>query len=443
MPRLLWTRTRLSRPLLFRGTHDWEYRQIRIEPGKIKSAPVHGNHLGRIQRQGGTVWFDDVTCVEEPSPDQPNRLANAGFEATDGDGWAANWSKPAMWTWIRNPYYNFTGWSHQADWTWRGGATVDPWIAYSGGRSLRLTAFPGDNFAVGSDAIQLNQTRPHPIELRAMVKGDNLRTLEIMAQDETGQWLPQGDFLGDDMEEPGGYNMGTTGAGTYDWMMVHKYFAPRKPVKSLRLVLCVRGFDGTKLPDKNIVGTVWLDDLQLFEHGVARESIPVASIPKQPEPVKNTSGFRVTNIDLGQRLWGKNRLAVTIGFEPRAAATVTDGTLEITLTDPAGQSRQYTAKTHVLHSPGGNADGVAEAVCEYTVDNLCKDWKEQYKIALRLVTPGGNALPPTELAFGTPSELLRQRRARTTSTPMKNCWSTPTSTSRMVRWRTWTTARSR
>jgi len=31
-----------------------------------------------------------------------------------------------------------------------------------------------------------------------MVRADNLRRLEIMAQDEAGRWLPQGDFLGDD-----------------------------------------------------------------------------------------------------------------------------------------------------------------------------------------------------------------------------------------------------
>ena len=73
--------------------------------------------------------------------------------------------------------------------------------------------------------------------------------------------------LGADMEEPGAYNMGTTGAGTCDWRCVRKYFSPRKPVRSLRLFLCARGFDGT-IVEKNRVGTVWCDEIQLFEHGV-------------------------------------------------------------------------------------------------------------------------------------------------------------------------------
>ncbi len=86
---------------------------------------------------------------------------------------------------------------------------------------------PGDNFAVQSRPIELDQIRARPLEVRAMVKADHLRTLEIMARDEKGEWLPQGDFLGADMEEPGAYNMGTTGSGTYDWLCVRKYWLSR------------------------------------------------------------------------------------------------------------------------------------------------------------------------------------------------------------------------
>ena len=105
-----------------------------------------------------------------------------------------------------------------------------------------MTLYPGDNLAVASAPIALNQDRPHPLEARAMVRCDSLRGLELMAQDESGEWLPQGDFLGDDMEDdPAFYDMGTTGAGDSGWQMVRKYFSPRKPVKSVRLFLCARG----------------------------------------------------------------------------------------------------------------------------------------------------------------------------------------------------------
>jgi len=106
-----------------------------------------------------------------------------------------------------------------------------------------------------------------------MVKADNLRTIEILASDETGEWLPQGDFLGDDMEEPGHYTMGSTGCGTYDWSCVRKYFSPRRPVKEIVLWLCARGFDG-RIVEKNLVGTVWFDDVRLLEHGAAGSAAP-------------------------------------------------------------------------------------------------------------------------------------------------------------------------
>ena len=206
-------------------------------------------------------------CVE-PDDAAENRLPNGGFEQLGRDGWPQGWSRPALWTWFRNDYYAWTGWSHADRKEFRGGAAVDRVVVHSGRASLRMTVLPGDNFAVQGPALDLRQPAARPIEVRAMVKADNLRTLEIMARDETGDWLPQGDFLGDDMEEPGAYNFGSTGCGTYDWCCVRKYFSPRRPVKSLRLALAVRGFDG-RIIERNVVGTLWIDDVEVFEHGGA------------------------------------------------------------------------------------------------------------------------------------------------------------------------------
>ena len=243
-----------------------------------------------------------------------------------------------------------------------------------------------------------------------MVKADNLRTLEIMATDEAGRWLPQGDFLGDDMEEPGAYNFGSTGCGTYDWRCVRKYFSPRKPVRSLRLFLCARGFDG-RIVGRNLVGTVWFDDVRLWEHGIAAKRIPPGAIPVQPKAAPGLFGdVRVLDVDLGDRLWGKNFVTVTMAFRGRAAAErLRQTTLGATLTGPKGKSQRFTGATRILRAPAaGKAMGLAVATASYVVETLCTSWKQQYRVSLHLTPPGAERpVPLGDYAFGTPSKLLQ------------------------------------
>jgi len=433
------------------GTHDWEYKEVRfdtgldpeLDPERLKGTP-HWLTVGLVAR-GGTVWFDDASCVEEPLPTQPNLVANASFEALFGvppsgglpkegvkdarrppkggtpnteppkggtpnalgnGGWPEGWSKPALWTWFRNDYYTWTGWSHHDAKTFRGGAVGDRMLSFSGNASLRLAVFPGDNFAVESAPIALNQDKPRPLEVRAMAKADNLRTLEIMAKDEAGQWLPQGDFLGDDMEEPGSYNFGTTGAGTYDWSCVRKYFSPRKPVKSLTLFLCVRGFDG-RIVEKNIVGTAWLDDIQLFQHGpVGGASLP--RVPTQPKEAPRQQPFKVLDLDLGDRLWGRNEVKVTFEWDERDGRKRAEGTsVELSLTGPGGtqQGQKQRAVVMQVPTPGG-AKGIAVTHTTFDIAQPCRSWDEQYELSLRLKNGNDRFLPPPiKFPFGTPSKL--------------------------------------
>lgn len=277
------------------GTHDWQYREITVTP----SGPVNFLHVS-LEAVGGTVWFDDCQVLEKPAPDEVNLVPNGGFEIAPG-----GWSEPVLWPWMRNDYYAFTGWSHEEKRSWRGQAKLDPLIHYSGKAALRFQVYPGDNFAVPGPIISLNQKEPHPLEVRALVRADQIRTVEIMAQDEQGKWLPQGDFLGDDMENtPGLYNMGTTGSGTYDWICLRKFLAPRRPLKSLRLFLCARGFDGVRVP-KSTIGTVWFDDVQLYQHG-----------GQAPPPSTRVTGTPVAGlderlqVDWGERLYGQNTVTV-------------------------------------------------------------------------------------------------------------------------------------
>src|SRR6185437_1769218 len=336
-------------------THDWQYVEVKVEAADLEAAPWFA--AVTLSSGGkGTVWFDDISCVETPTmgianrPPQMdangadpsanvelvNRLGNGDFELLDETGWAAGWKKPTLWTWFRNDYYTFTGWSHSDAKAFRGSAVIDRLLAFSGNASLRMIAFPGDNFAVESDAMQLNQDTARPIEVRAMVKADNLRTLEIMARDERGRWIRQGDFLGDAMQEPGAYNMASTGAGTYDWMCVRKFFSPDHPIKSTTLALAVRGFDGRIVEDKNIVGTVWIDQVQVFEHGIDKAKIPPATIPPAVAPAPPAYAFQVVDLDLGNRLWGKNAVTMTLESHGRDIEALKGLSLHLTTIAPDG-----------------------------------------------------------------------------------------------------------
>ena len=421
------------------GSHGWEYRQVKIVPKPLAPPNAEGPDVRdagddealameagdditvevrhpeyegtpwwvtvQVVSKGGIVWFDDLSCVEPPDASQPNRITNGGFEAVGEDGWPAGWSRPVQWGWFRNRYYAFTGWSHWKQKQSRGSAELDWHLAFRGTHALRSRVLPGDSFAVHSAPIELNQDAARPIEARAMVKADNLRTLEIMAQDESGRWLPQGDFLGDDMEEPGHYNFGTTGSGTYDWSCVRKYFSPRKPVKSMRLFLCARGFDGA-IVEKNLVGTVWFDEVQVFEHGASREpkpSRPEASSPDWP--------VRILDIDLGDRLWGRNVVKVLLEFREyqKTAERIEKTTLHLRLTSPSGKTTDSDRSVaRILQKPTEtDPKGYAVLSAAYRVKELCKSWKEQYELQVQVIPPMvGDVLPGPSFHFGTPSELI-------------------------------------
>ncbi|MBI2192250.1 MAG: hypothetical protein HYU36_09720 [Planctomycetes bacterium] len=437
------------------GSHDWEFREVRIEPAAAVQKPAAPSvqpgpdqedekpagdaapsfadaddlenaaegKTPTVRFEGtpywvtvtlasagrGRVWFDDVACVEIPGPAQVNRVAHAGFEALDAAGWLRGWSRPQHWGWMRNTYYAFTGWSHRKETTPRGGGQLDRWLAFTGNASLRFQVFPGDQFAVSSEPIRLDQDRPRPLEARAMVKADNLRTLEIMAMDERGEWLPQGDFLGDDMEEPGHYNFGSTGCGTYDWTCVRKYFSPRTPVAQVRLFLCARGFDGV-LTEKNLVGHVWFDDVRLFEHGVKPGQVAAASIPVQPTDAPAFFPYRITEVNLGDRLWGRNPVNVFLEWDrPEATREAAETRLEISLTSSSGVTRSFSGAAEILGSPenlGGR--GVAAVSAAFEVGELCASWEQQYRLTLRLLPPNRDKPPPAAtFAFGTPSKIVR------------------------------------
>ncbi|MFN8611425.1 MAG: hypothetical protein U0931_28020 [Vulcanimicrobiota bacterium] len=314
------------------SSHDWQYRELEISPTELAGTPYFVTV--RLEATSGEVWFDDVSLREKVGSQEINLVPNGDFEVSH-QGTPSGWSAPQLWTWWRNQYYTWTGWSHEHEKSWRGGARLDPLVHFNGRASLRFDVLPGDNFSVASLPIALAQKQAQPLEARAYVRADQIRGLEIMAQDENGQWLPQGDFLGDDLQNnPSTYNLGSTGCGSYDWICLRKYFSPRRPLRSVRLFLCARGFDGERA-DHNLVGTVWWDDLQLYQHG--------AAAPAPPKSLEGESSQGLEGrqwLDLGERLFGQNRVRLS-GDRP----------IKLVWRDPDGQSSSSQDGTYRITKP--------------------------------------------------------------------------------------------
>lgn len=396
-----------------KGTHEWEYKELAFPP-----APELGiAHAAVIKFNGGEgqVWFDGVSAVHDLPADEPDLLANGNFEAV-ADDYPLHWSKPVLWSWSRREYYRFTGWSHEKG-AMRGGATLVPTGAIG---ALALHALPGDNFAVKSDPATLNQPEPRPLRLTARVWADNVRWFEVMAEDETGEWLPQHDlagFMGTDEH----YRNRIQAAGTHDWEYVSKYFTPRRPVKRLTVWLCIRGVDGRQM-GKNVVGTAWVDDVVLREAGSDHAALTARGLAPPPPATgaRNKTGdgtkdfwreaaaalrqaFREVQIDVdfGERLWGANkaRLRLHVPGKQMGPNDLLEGDTGITLLPPKGPP---TGLSHWTRIPDPET---AEVVVPYRVGVMCENWEQQYRLA------------DMRLAFGTPPSPVAVRATSTYAYP--------------------------
>src|SRR5205823_3418499 len=150
----------------------------------------------------------------------------------------------------------FNTW-HNAAFENRGSSGWDNVVVHGGQISLKMVVPPGDEKAVVSRVVTLNQKEPLLIEASAWVKTDRLCMLQIDAINEKGERLDGFDFI----------HKAPLSVGTDDWRLVRQVFRPRTPVKSVRLQLCARGVNGYTLddtgtqPQNNVVGTVWWDDI--------------------------------------------------------------------------------------------------------------------------------------------------------------------------------------
>ena len=378
------------------GTYDWKWVEV-SSPDPWAAEAQMAISVECVEGAGGTIWVDDAALGEVSLG--KNLAVNGDFEKLDSNGWPDGYSQPEPFWWFRYDYYSWTGWGHDGGYgcqipqriglvpgyRWRGHAAVDPLVFHSGRFSMRMVAFPGDNFGVLGPVIDLDGGKP--FELAAWVKADNIHQVELMAVNaENNEYVLLDSENFNDLEAAG-VTSGSKGQGSYDWTYLRKLVCPRSPLKKIRPMLAVRGFDG-RIIEKNIVGTVWFDDLAVIPRGGTDPTAPAATPSADP--------VRVTDFALGDRRWGKNLATVTLQGEKDASVDV-----RLTIASPKGERQE------IVQHAESKAGRPAIVPLAYRIDTLCTAWDEQYAVELAVTTGGKTRVLRT--AFGTPSSLLSTR----------------------------------
>lgn len=260
----------------------------------------------RYTAKTGKLDIERAELLDAPS-DAPNLLPNGGFETLDKNDYPAGWSKPIKYRYFPpRHYYIFNTW-HNSNFANRGSVDTYKLLVKSGKHSLRMIVPPGDETAVVSDAITLNQKEPRLIEVTAWIKTDRLCMLQIDGHDEKGQRLDGFNFI----------HKAPVSIGTDSWRLIRQVFRPRTPVQSLKLVLAARGVNGYTLddtseqPQNNVVGTIWWDDVRVTEPEAPAPELEKRGVkPVVEAEVK--SGPRIVELDLGERVLGENFLRAVV-----------------------------------------------------------------------------------------------------------------------------------
>lgn len=339
-----------------------------------------------IRFQGKTGRIEVLHADLHMSPGvAANLLANGGFENLDKTGYPIGWSKAVKYRYFPpGLYYIFNTW-HNTRMANRGHAARDSLLPHAGKNSLRMIVPPGDEMAVLSDPIILNQKEARLIEVVAMVKTDRLCMLQIDARDQDGKRLDGFNFI----------NKSPVSIGSDTWRQIRQVFKPRVPVKSLRLELCARGVNGYTLddtgfqPQNNVVGTIWWDDVRLGEpESTAAELAARGVKPVVEQPV--AAFVHLADLDLGERLLGDNVLRATV-VNPGPPRTVS---LVWAFMSPSGHLS--TIKRPYALQPTGRT--LIEL--PYRIEERCPTAYKEYQGRLSLLDEKGQ-LAASELWFGT------------------------------------------
>jgi hypothetical protein len=368
------------------GPEDRDARLGPVLPGTVQVAIRYKAAAGSIEVVRAEL-FEATGRASGPS-----LIANGGFEAIGPEGYPRNWSAPEKYGYFPPRLYYLMNTWHNGSSANRGPVAAEALVAHAGARSLKMIVAAGDEVAVLSDPITLNQREPRLLEVHARVKTDSLCTLQLDAVDDRGRRLDGFNFL----------HKAPVSIGTEDWRVIRQVFRPREPVRSVRLMLCARGSNGYTLddtgqqPQNNVVGTIWWDDLELTEPEstpddlAARGALPGASAeapsPAGPDP-------QLLNLDLGERLLGRNQLGAVI-TNPGPPRTFR---LRWEFTSPSGRTSTFRSAPRTV--PSGGREAVRMA---YDLDETCPAAYTEFRGTLTLLEEAsGKQIASTALWFGT------------------------------------------
>ena len=406
---------------LAKGTTDWQRFELRLP----KAPQVHAYAKNKAAVGGtlavnvsysspsgaGQIWLDDVSVSPETRR-EPNLLANASFEAVvpsaqapppDGRGtelsgaaalpaespYPEGWTRLTKWTYLSGPYYYvWNNWQHFLT-EGRGTPRLDSLVSHSGQRSLRFDLLGGDEYSIQSAAIPLHQREARPLEVTAWIKADRLRHFDLILVDQDGRRLPSNTTLT--------YWGGHLG-GTHGWVALRKVFQGFAPVKSVRLRIGARGFNGTTKTDighwhaYNQVSTLWVDDAVVREMYSTPSELAQREVPI-PAAVAPSGAIRISDLDLGERLFGENEAAAVIHNGRAAPVSVA---LEVQLTTPSGKQRAAQRGGTVSIAAGGSGSVTAP----YALTELSPSWRKPGRIRVALVVDG-QAIGSEAYGYGT------------------------------------------
>ena len=359
-----WPREKASKTItnvpLPSGTYDAQWVEAKIPASvwfqTVTNGALPGFAQVSLQYKNPTGSVEIISAeLTASAPATPNLLVNGGFETLDKKtGYPEGWSQPEKYRYFPpRHYYIFNTW-HNAVFDNRGPVTVDSLVTHSGAHSLKMIVPAGDEKFVASQPIVLNQTEARLIEVSVWVRTDRLCMLQIDAVDQDGKRLDCFDFI---------HKMPVS-IGTDGWRQLRQIFRPRTPVQSVRLQLCTRGVNGytlddtTTQPQNTVTGTIWWDEVRLFEPESTPAELAKRNVQLVPDRKPASPGPQIATLDLGERLLGANALSVTLTNAGKAQYG-----LQWEFTSPTGQHAVFKSKT--LTVPYTLTEPCAKAYTEY------------------------------------------------------------------------------
>jgi hypothetical protein len=387
-----WIEVKLPAAAWLKAVKDAAAKDSKETAEIAKSGPVLPGTARVTIRTTAKTGRVEVEAAEllAVAPESPNLLANGGFEELDKNVYPVGWSEAVKYRYFPpGHYYIFNTW-HNSAFENRGLVPADTLIVHRGSRSLQMIVPPGDEKAVVSAPVILNQKEPNLIEVSAWAKTDRLCMLEIDAVNEKGERIDCFNFI----------HKAPVSIGTDDWRQVRQVFRPRTPVKSLRLQLCARGVNGYTLEDTSpqpqnaVVGTIWWDDIHLTEPESTAADLAARGVKSVKEKESKTAPH-LEDLDVGERMLGKNTLTATL-VNPGAARTIRVGYKLYPPIVLAPKKSTTQKKVEAFEVPAGGRVLVRIPIL---LEECFPEPHTEYRMELNLVGEYGQDLDTTHVWF--------------------------------------------